>query len=51
MQNRFIGDQEDEKKRVNARFDDERSRLSRLWPPQPAAATSGVSPTGTSAKR
>lgn len=50
VQNRFIGDQEDEKKRVNARFDDERARLSRLWPPQ-AAATSGVSPTGTSAKR
>jgi len=50
VQNRFIGDQEDEKKRVNARFDDERTRLSKLWPPQPAAA-SNVSPTGTSAKR
>ena len=53
VQNRFIADQEDEKKRVNARFDDERIRLSKLWPPQsmtPAAAT-GVTPTGTSAKR
>ena len=49
VQNRFIGDQDDEKKRVNARFDDERARLSKLWPPQPAAA--GVTPTGTSAKR
>lgn len=54
VQNRFIADQEDEKKRVNARFDDERARLSKLWPPQsnaPAAAAGGVSPTGTSAKR
>ncbi|HYP71512.1 MAG TPA: DUF4124 domain-containing protein [Variovorax sp.] len=49
VQNRFIADQEDEKKRVNARFDDERTRLSKLWPP--AAATGGVTPTGTSAKR
>lgn len=51
VQNRFIADQEDEKKRVNARFDDERARLSKLWPPQAAAATGGVTPTGTSAKR
>ncbi|MBS0455565.1 MAG: DUF4124 domain-containing protein [Proteobacteria bacterium] len=51
VQNRFIADQEDEKKRVNARFDDERVRLSKLWPPQPAAATGGVTPTGTSTKR
>lgn len=50
VQNRFISDQEDEKRRVNARFDDERARLSKLWPPQPAAA-GGVTPTGTSAKR
>ncbi|SFN31672.1 DUF4124 domain-containing protein [Variovorax sp. OV329] len=49
VQNRFIGDQDDEKKRVNARFDDERARLSKLWPPQ--AAATGVTPTGTSAKR
>jgi hypothetical protein len=31
VQNRFIGDQEDEKKRVNARFDEERGRLKPLW--------------------
>jgi hypothetical protein len=30
-QNRFIADQEDEKKRVNARFDEERSRLQPIW--------------------
>lgn len=31
VQNRFIGEQEDEKRRVNARFDEERSRLRQLW--------------------
>ncbi|WP_431125709.1 DUF4124 domain-containing protein [Variovorax paradoxus] len=34
VQNRFIGEQEDEKKRVNARFDEERGRLRQLWSPQ-----------------
>ena len=33
VQNRFIGEQEDEKKRVNARFDEERARLRQLWAP------------------
>lgn len=33
VQNRFIGEQEDEKKRVNARFDEERARLKLLWAP------------------
>jgi hypothetical protein len=31
VQNRFIADQEDEKKRVNARFDEEQARLKPLW--------------------
>ena len=31
IQNRFITAQEDEKKRVNARFDEERARLKPLW--------------------
>ena len=31
VQSRFIGEQEDEKKRVNARFDEERARLRQLW--------------------
>ena len=31
VQNRFIGTQEDEKRRLNARFDEERVRLKRLW--------------------
>jgi len=34
VQNRFIGEQEDEKKRLNARFDEERSRLKQIWSPQ-----------------
>jgi hypothetical protein len=31
IQNRFIAAQEEEKKRVNARFDEERARLGPLW--------------------
>ncbi len=31
VQNRFIAEQEDEKKRVNARFDEEQTRLRPLW--------------------
>ena len=31
VQSRFIGEQEEEKRRVNARFDDERTRLKQLW--------------------
>ena len=34
VQNRFIGEQEDEKRRVNARFDEERARLRQIWSPQ-----------------
>ena len=34
VQNRFIAEQEEEKKRVNARFDEERGRLKTLWSPQ-----------------
>jgi hypothetical protein len=32
VQKRFIGDQESEMKRVNARFDEELARLKGLWP-------------------
>ncbi|QNK70634.1 DUF4124 domain-containing protein [Variovorax sp. PAMC26660] len=34
VQNRFIAEQDEEKKRVNARFDEERGRLKALWSPQ-----------------
>jgi hypothetical protein len=40
VQNRFIADQEDEKKRVNARFDEERARLRPLWVGSGPATTS-----------
>ncbi|XPG48629.1 DUF4124 domain-containing protein [Variovorax sp. KK3] len=39
VQNRFISDQEDEKKRVNARFDEERVRLRALWTGTAPAST------------
>jgi len=35
VQNRFIAAQEDEKRRVNARFDEERGRLRPLWAASP----------------
>lgn len=34
VQNRFIGEQDAEKRRVNARFDEERARLVQLWSPE-----------------
>lgn len=37
VQKRFIGEQEDEKKRVNSRFDDEGIRLRQLWAPDAGA--------------
>jgi len=42
VQNRFIAEQEDEKKRVNARFDEERARLKPLWGPAPNAAAAAA---------
>lgn len=36
VQNRFIREQEDEKRRVNGRFDEERMRLIKLWTQQKA---------------
>jgi hypothetical protein len=38
VQNRFIAEQEEEKKRVNARFDEERARLKPLWGPSSAVS-------------
>jgi hypothetical protein len=42
VQNRFIGDQEDEKKRLNARFDEEQARLKPLWAANASAAQAGA---------
>ncbi|WP_435492730.1 DUF4124 domain-containing protein [Variovorax sp. ZT4R33] len=41
IQNRFIAAQEDEKKRVNARFDEERGRLKLLWSANAAGGGAG----------
>ena len=38
VQNRFVGEQEDEKRRVNARFDEEAKRLRPLWAASSAPA-------------
>ncbi len=45
VQRRFIGDQDDEKKRANARFDEELDRLRKLWAQMaaPAAASNASS--------
>lgn len=40
VQNRFIADQEDEKKRVNDRFDEEQARLKPLWAANAASSSS-----------
>lgn len=44
-QKRFIANQEDEKKRINARFDEELVRLKVLWAPQAAAQAQTPTPT------
>jgi hypothetical protein len=48
VQRRFIGDQEDEKKRANARFDEELARLGKLWT-QMALPTTAATPASASA--
>jgi hypothetical protein len=47
VQRRFIGDQDEEKKRANTRFDEELDRLRKLWA-QAAIPTSTVAPAVTS---
>jgi Domain of unknown function (DUF4124) len=42
VQKRFVADQENEKKRINARFDEELVRLKVLWPLMGAVATPGT---------
>lgn len=42
VQRRFIGDQEDEKKRANARFDEELDRLKKLWAQAALPATAAA---------
>ena len=52
LQQRFIGDQDAEKTRINARFDEELSRLKPLWAAQAGGVSSAaVKPASTSAVR
>ncbi len=52
LQQRFISDQEAEKSRVNARFDEELSRLKPLWAAQSGGVPSAaLKPAATSASR
>jgi Domain of unknown function (DUF4124) len=49
VQKRFVGEQENEKKRVNERFDEEKVRLKQLWVLRDApAAPAAASPAATS---
>jgi hypothetical protein len=50
VQKRFIGDQDDEKKRVNTRFDEELERLKKLWA-QAAIPSTASAPTSASVKK
>jgi hypothetical protein len=50
VQRRFIGDQEEEKKRANARFDEELDRLRKLWT-QAAAAAAGSTKNSSAANQ
>jgi hypothetical protein len=43
-QERFIASQDNEKKRINARFDEELTRLRQLWAQRPVPATVGAAP-------
>jgi Domain of unknown function (DUF4124) len=51
VQKRFIGDQDDEKRRANARFDEELGRLRKLWTQAAAPTTAAVPAPAASAKR
>ena len=50
VQRRFIGDQDDEKKRVNVRFNEELDRLKKLWA-QMALPTAAAAPASAPAKK
>lgn len=45
-QQRFVAAQEEEKKRINTRFEEELARLKVLWAQLPATAAAGVAPGG-----
>jgi hypothetical protein len=43
-QERFIANQEIEKKRINSRFDEELAKLRPLWAPRASPATAAAKP-------
>ena len=51
VQIRFIHDQDAEKKRVNARFDEQRARLLKLWAPGEPGTAASTSPASLSRAR
>lgn len=50
-QRRFVGEQSDERKRVNARFDEELARLKKLWAQAAAPTTATASAPAAAAKK
>lgn len=50
-QERFIANQDDEKKRINARFDEELAKLRQLWAAMPSLATAGAAAGAASAAK
>jgi hypothetical protein len=50
VQRRFIGDQDDEKRRLNARFDEELDRLRKLWAQAAVPSTAAASGTASAKK-
>jgi hypothetical protein len=50
-QQRFIANQDEEKRRVNARFDVELARLKTLWNPHSGGVAAAPAPAGTPVKR
>jgi hypothetical protein len=50
-QQRFLAGQVDERKRINAHFDEELVRLKSLWARLPQTATAGAAPASTPSKR
>lgn len=50
-QQRFLANQEDERKRINTRYDEELAKLKSLWARLPQTATAGAAPASAPKKR
>jgi hypothetical protein len=51
VQRRFIGDQDDEKRRANARFDEELDRLRKLWAQAALPGSGAAAPAAAAVKK